>query len=467
MKNLKLLIFGLNILAGLASTAFCATNGVVLGQSFQSVINASAPGDTLIVQPGVYPDASLNFDIPLTVLPSGTNGNPIQFMGTIQVTSSGANSFQQAYFGTNVQTVGSTVSFFDSYFNGPVTASGGKLTIKRTTFNTNAPLTLVSNASLEALRMTNFANASGNVVFSPAINATATPKSGASFLAVQSTFNSIVNLSGYSVWLGYNTFSTPSYVSNPSDLQQTNCDSVLIGNVFSSGTSVQNSSYGIVYSEGGTLKAYNNRIIAFHDGNPNFTVYGLLLRSNVVDVVNNTISLYTDGYKCAMRAVSASDGGPITLRGNILSTATSPASNGSNNNLADVEAYGSASQAIFLSYCDLWFAGPGSASGSYAIGIAPLLVSCLQGDPKLAATPPTINVSLLTGSPCINAGPPDAIYNNRDGTQNTIGYTGGPYWNPANYTNNNPMVFLLTGQQMVVSGAQTNIQVNVGASAGQ
>ena len=71
------------------------------------------------------------------------------------------------------------------------------------------------------------------------------------------------------------------------------------------------------------------------------------------------------------------------------------------------------------------------------------------------------------GSPCINAGPPDAIYNNRDGTRNTIGYTGGPFFNPANYTNNNPMVFfLLTGQQTVLSGLQTNISVSAAASAG-
>jgi hypothetical protein len=80
--------------------------------------------------------------------------------------------------------------------------------------------------------------------------------------------------------------------------------------------------------------------------------------------------------------------------------------------------------------------------------------------PNLAA-----DSSPNVGSPCINAGPPDAIYNNLDGTRNTMGYTGGPYFNPANYTNSNPMVFLLTGPQVVL-GNQTNIQVNVGASAG-
>src|SRR4029077_8690480 len=109
------------------------------------------------------------------------------------------------------------------------------------------------------------------------------------------------------------------------------------------------------------------------------------------------------------------------------------------------------------SYCDLW-----APSGAFLLGVAPPPVNCLvQVDPNLAA-----DGSLNAGSPCIKAGPPEPIYNNRDSTRNTMGYTGGPYWNPANYTNNNPMVFLLTGQQTAIKGAQTSIPINVGASAG-
>jgi hypothetical protein len=48
-----------------------------------------------------------------------------------------------------------------------------------------------------------------------------------------------------------------------------------------------------------------------------------------------------------------------------------------------------------------------------------------------------------------------------------MGWTGGPLYNPANYTNNNPMVFFLTGSpQTVFKGQQTNILVNAAASAG-
>jgi hypothetical protein len=81
---------------------------------------------------------------------------------------------------------------------------------------------------------------------------------------------------------------------------------------------------------------------------------------------------------------------------------------------------------------------------------------------------PTNNwLSLQPGSPCLNAGPPDAIYDNTDGTRNTIGYTGGPLWNPANYTNSNPIVFWLSpSNHTVLKGVQTTIPFGIGAAAG-
>ena len=145
----------------------------------------------------------------------------------------------------------------------------------------------------------------------------------------------------------------------------------------------------------------------------------------------------------------------MTLRGDILS------GGGGSQYGCDVQATGAASQALFLSYCELAVPVSGYTP---LVGVTAPPVNCLY-----QVTPIALNAdgSLSAGSPCINAGPPDPIYNNRDGTQNTMGYTGGPYWNPANYTNNNPMVFFLgTSQQVVLSGIQTNIQVSTAASAG-
>jgi hypothetical protein len=447
MKDIKLLTACLGFLAAFAYTASCATNGVVVGQNFQSVIDASAPGDTLVVQPGIYPDASLVFNKPLTVLPSGTNGDMMQLFGTVQVTGAGASSFQRAYFGGSVQTTGATVSFFGSYFNGTVqttgaavsffdstfnsnvTVTGSSVTMKRTTLN--YPLTLSSNAAMVALRMTNYAT----------VTATATVGANTSFLAVQSQFFNTLTLSGYTAWLGYDFFTNNNTVANQGlpNLQETNCNSVLIGNIFLNANNYVN----FIYESGGKLSAYNNLITG-----SGWPAWGIVLDSAAAEIVNNTIAFKGIG-------IQANGGGPITLRGDIL------LGGGGSQYGCDVTATGAASQAVFLSYCDLCVPAIGYTP---LLGVTPPPVNCLY-----QVTPIVLNAdgSLSAGSPCINAGPPDAIYNNRDGTRNTMGYTGGPYWNPANYTNNNPMVFFLgTSQQVVLSGIQTNISVSAAASAG-
>ena len=141
MKNIKLVPACLVQLTGRAYTASGATNGGVVGQSFQSVIDASAPGDTLVVQPGIHPDASLVFNKPLTVLPSGTNGDMTQLFGIVQITGAGASTFQSAFFGGNVQITGATGSLFGSYFNGTVQTTGAAISFFDSTFNSNVTVT--------------------------------------------------------------------------------------------------------------------------------------------------------------------------------------------------------------------------------------------------------------------------------------------------------------------------------------
>jgi hypothetical protein len=448
MTKLKVMAVCFAFLGVLADAASGATNGVVLGQSFQSVIDASAPGDVLIVQPGLYLDTNTVFNKSLAILPSGTNGGTIQFLGPVQVTGSSTSSFQKVYFGDTVQIAGSTASFFDSVFNASVTAAGGKVTFKRTIFN--GSLTLSNNASLEALRTTNYGS----------LTATATSGSGATFLAVQSRFFETVVLSGYKVWLGYNDFSPTA--QDMANLQQTDCESVLIGNRFTANAYIF---VNAISATRGNLKAYNNFISGNMASGSTWRGgwLGVVLNSTTAEFVNNTIRC-GNGYKSnGYRGMQVSGGGSVILRGNIISLNL----NGNGDCgyfLSALEALGAASQSVFSSYCDLHAAlltCPNDRVEAMT-GIVPPPVNCLlQINPNLGN-----DGSPNPGSPCLNAGPPEAIYNNRDGTRNTMGFTGGPYWNPANYTNNNPMVFFLTGQQMVLSGVQTNIQINAAAAAG-
>jgi hypothetical protein len=437
MKNPQLLALCLGLSGALPLDAYAATNLVYLGQDFQSAINASAAGDTLVVQPGVYPDANLAFNKPLTVLPTGTNGDMIQFMGTVSVSGSGAVTFQHAYFASSVQATATSTAFFDSVFNSQVVAGGGKLTMKRVLLN--SALTLTNNTSFEALRLTN----SGPLV------ATATIGSKTPLVAVQSVFGNAVSLTGYSVWLGYNNFTNNGLSGFFFNLQATNCDSVLIGNLFSFNNFGGTASS--VYTSGGALRAYNN-LLTGSESVGQAGVFAFNLNSTSAEIANNTAFtpyLY-NGYK-VISGVAASGSSPITLRANIFSCANVVGA-------VAIQASGDASQSVLISYCDFY----DDHVQTLISGVSVPPVNCLlQVNPNVNA-----DGSLPAGSPCLNAGPPDAIYNNRDGTRNTIGYTGGPYFNPANYTNSNPMVFLLTGQQMVMAGPQASIQVNTAASAG-
>ena len=59
----------------------------------------------------------------------------------------------------------------------------------------------------------------------------------------------------------------------------------------------------------------------------------------------------------------------------------------------------------------------------------------ISGDPRLNS-----DGTLRSDSPCINAGPPDPQYNDRDGSRNDIGMFGGHNFIPDGRTTNKPIV---------------------------
>jgi hypothetical protein len=66
-------------------------------------------------------------------------------------------------------------------------------------------------------------------------------------------------------------------------------------------------------------------------------------------------------------------------------------------------------------------------------------------------------------SPCINAGTPDPRYNNRDGSRNTIGPSGGPWIDPDGWTTENPVVISFDlSPDMVLEGVDTEVILSEG-----
>ena len=79
--------------------------------------------------------------------------------------------------------------------------------------------------------------------------------------------------------------------------------------------------------------------------------------------------------------------------------------------------------------------GHGQQASGYEGGVVGVDIITDSGDPKLNA-----NNTLQADSPCINAGPPDPQYNDRDGSRNDIGMFGGHNFIPDGRTTNKPIV---------------------------
>jgi hypothetical protein len=76
--------------------------------------------------------------------------------------------------------------------------------------------------------------------------------------------------------------------------------------------------------------------------------------------------------------------------------------------------------------------------------------------------------ALQAGSPCINAGTPDPLHNDRDGSQNDIGPSGGAWFDPDGWTTDKPVVisFDLSPEQ-VLEGVDTEVTISNGGAVSQ
>lgn len=70
---------------------------------------------------------------------------------------------------------------------------------------------------------------------------------------------------------------------------------------------------------------------------------------------------------------------------------------------------------------------------------------------------------LQAGSPCINAGTPDPRYNDRDGSRNDIGPSGGAWFDPDGWTTENPVVISFDlSSDVVLEGVDTEVILSEG-----
>jgi hypothetical protein len=178
----------------------------------------------------------------------------------------------------------------------------------------------------------------------------------------------------------------------------------------------------------------------------NYDARGIDLRGggNKATISNNYIQLQYNGYDSGVR------GDGIYVRDFAQATIT--------NNLIVGARFGIAAPFGAAAQNNLYWDSPWEGAALEADGVVaegtlytnPLFVE--NEAPKLQPT-----------SPCLNAGTPDPRYNNRDGTRNTIGPSGGAWFDPDGWTTPNPVVVSFdVSPDQVLEGVDTEVILSEG-----
>lgn len=261
-----------------------------------------------------------------------------------------------------------------------------------------------------------------------------------------------VEIRGFQSWLAHNVFRQVYYY---------NCDATLVGNK-GAVSGPPNGVYSVVYAQNSRVRAYNNLLTtsaASRSGVETVTIHGFSLDSCTGEIANNTIvcAVYgTDGWWSSVymyaRGIRSSGGGPIVIKGNAIE-AISVRSLGGTADWQNAYAVAGGAEIAEFSYCRL--------NATHGVsGVTPFQCSFgalgLNGEYQ-----PAID------SPCLNAGPPEPFFNDRDGTRNDMGFTGGPYYQANGATTDKPLLFwLMPAQKQVWKNAQPTLDMEAAATAG-
>lgn len=468
-----LIIISLLVVMTPASRLLSATNYVYANDDLQSSVNNAGPNDQVYIFPGSFGKVGIPITInkPLTLAAAVTNVTinapivitgsgdwylqQITFSSSVSIQSTGTVSAVGCQFGNPVTSTGVSLRSSSNQFYAPLTVdltkgsytnlqaydttfytltkSGGKALLKRCSVTSYVSDTenqeriyhaiITTNTALELLRIT-----------SPwGIASVGTQKVPISL--IQSSIG--VNGSGYislntnTAWIGYNKVS--------GNILAKECNLQLVGNIICQPTF--NNYPTLLF--GGTIQAYNNIF-----GAQNFAALYCLFLADLTDdavLVNNTF------YSINGSAIRADGKYRVYMRGNAIRGDVFSRINQDNSTVNwDIE------------YCVFKY------SDSVPLNRLGCCYGCDEGfvSPSLSTDPS--GFFLKTNSVCIAAGPPQPVYNNHGTTnRNNIGFTGGPFYNPANFTNDNPLVYLLTGTPQIFTKGRTNIvSVNAAAVAG-
>lgn len=475
LHQLCRVILAASVLALGSQQLLAATNYVTPGDSIQTAVNNASSGDTLIIFGGTYTE-SVTVDKYLNILRlagqsvfitgsltfSGINANPATPL-VISNLKIGGDGSKRLYVNncTNV-----TMNNLDLSLSGFSASSSSNIVVGNINCGPfdlgSCPYVLVNSSTLgyfsayscgnvivanstlqRALMGTSTANFSRVTVNEQIdMNNNGYP-SGALNLLQCTVTNSYVTLVGGFGRMLYSTLQSANMV---------NADSVILGNVFRFPQAWLNP--GAIRLENGKAAVRNNEIGPI--GNPGEGFYsfrvasgnnGVWIANCEAKVVNNYMhdfagtSYEGDDDRNGIYIPSATK--KVEIVGNIFWGARRA-------------VYGPFDNVVCRYNNHIAVAGD-PAGGVITEGIIsqdPLFIDRAAG-----------NYQLATNSPCRNAGPSEAWYNDRDSTRNDMGIFGGAAYDPDGKTTDKPITFLLQASPLtVIKGIHTNLTFSGGGA---
>ena len=431
------------------------------GQSIQAAINASSAGDVIYVNDGIYPE-NLTLDAKDVRIIGQGNARPRVFNLTIRnyanfdkITNLSATettdhkliieNVQNANLGNLTVSKGDLV-VTNSKLNLRNATLGRDLSVSQATIsirNSQIARNLDANRSVVLLKDSNVTND---------VNA---HKSNLRLLRSQVTKN--VNMHDSQNHLGAATQcvvlqSTIGEKLTTKAAQSFVCYNTIRYGYFEGKVDITGNTFdgrdaplvGIDLNGTSTTAHIRNNLIQWmgrdHDNGFTEKIIGIRIGGgSKAEITNNVIRGCRDArsagtnVNCGMGIFVKVDTGTI-IKGNVIYDCYDKTTNKTGGNRL-VHAPAS----VNLSYNNLYKSGNVHAD---LVSGGVTNVSAITGNPQFTNSN-NLNFSLKSDSPCINKGPEDARYNDRDGSRNDIGMYGGHSFIPNGRTTNKPIVLSL------------------------
>ena len=405
------------ILLFATTLAHGAVYTVNVGQTIQSAIDSASSGDEIIVN-GAFFEEDLVIDGKSLTL---RRQSLISEINSISFTNASGTSILEGFkVRQDLNATGSDIKIRDCDIIGFVLINDGDLTVGNSKFHQSV------NVNQGSLSLTK-SIVDQNVTINQPTDSSGSPTRT---VIAQSTISEKLTSNASDSFVSYNTIRHSTFKGN----------ATVIGNTID-GRNLE--SIGIDLNGTGSIaKVFNNLIHNFKTDTSrdleNVCIGISVGNDTQAEITNNLIyDCYDYGHlgstnKVGIGIYVESSTGNLIL-GNILWNCYSYAYSG--NNPAHRLIWAPATGTLVMN--NLFWRLDSKQSTIY-VGGGVYASDSIEGNPGFSSYP--IDFTLKADSPCIDKGPPDARFNDRDGSRNDIGMFGGHNYIPDGRTTNKPIV---------------------------